>query len=152
MNKIDYSSHNWLALKINNNSFEDVLSHIRGRVVDLGCGIAPYKKDILKVAEEYIGVDWDKSAHDQNHVDIFSDLSETIPIKSKYVDTVVAFQVLEHIPEPDLFLSECCRILKPGGRIVLTVPFMWHIHEAPHDYFRFTRYGLVIFVGERWFC
>jgi len=58
------------------------------------------------------------------------------------VDTVTLFQVLEHIAEPQQLLDEVYRILKPGGRLIITVPFMWHIHEAPHDYYRYTRYGL----------
>jgi SAM-dependent methyltransferase len=55
---------------------------------------------------------------------------------------VVSFQVIEHLPEPITFLGECLRILKPGGHLFLTVPFMWHIHEEPYDYFRYTKFGL----------
>jgi SAM-dependent methyltransferase len=113
-----------------------------GRVIDLGCGTAPYKHDILKVADEYIGVDWKNSLHDQSHVDVFADLCKPLPFPDEHADTVVSFQVLEHLPEPELFLSECYRILKRGGRGFITVPFMWNVHEAPHDYYRYTRYGL----------
>jgi len=49
---------------------------------------------------------------------------------------------MEHLAEPKFFLSECFRILKPDGIIFITVPFMWHVHEEPYDYFRYTRYGL----------
>lgn len=114
----------------------------KGRVVDLGCGNAPYKADILKVAREYIGVDWKQSFHDQSHVDVFCDLSGKLSLEDDYADTVVSFAVMEHVPEPSLFLSECHRILRPGGSLFITVPFMWHVHEAPHDYYRYTRYGL----------
>jgi len=115
---------------------------IKGRVVDLGCGTAPYKSDILKVANEYIGVDWENGLHNQFNVDVFSDLTKPLPFPQAYADTVVSFQVMEHLPEPGFFLKECYRILKCGGVIILTVPFMWHVHEAPHDYYRYTRYGL----------
>jgi SAM-dependent methyltransferase len=113
-----------------------------GRVIDLGCGNAPYKEKILQVASEYIGVDWDNSFHDTSQVDVFANLSEPLPFDDGYADTVVSFQVMEHLPEPELFLAECYRILRPGGRLFLTVPFMWHVHEAPYDFFRYTRYGL----------
>jgi len=114
----------------------------RGRVVDLGCGTAPYKDIILAVADEYIGVDWTKTIHDQSRVDVFADLSKPLPFADSYADTVVSFEVLEHLPEPILFLSECNHILRPGGMLFMTVPFMWQIHEEPHDYFRYTQYGL----------
>ena len=142
MNNIDYLTYNWLAFKINNDCLKQNLSLINGRVIDLGCGIAPYKENILKVTDEYIGVDWENSLHDQACIDVFADLAKRLPFEDEYADTVVSFQVMEHLPEPNLFLSECYRILKKKGRVFITVPFMWYVHEAPHDYYRYTRYGL----------
>ncbi|MDM8553302.1 class I SAM-dependent methyltransferase [Desulfococcaceae bacterium HSG7] len=142
MNKIDYTSHNWLAFKINNESFQRHLSLIKGRAIDLGCGTAQYKDDILKVADKYIGVDWESSYHNQDNVDVFANLTKKLPFQDNYADTVVSFQVLEHLPDPNFFLSECFRILKFKGTLLLTAPFMWHVHESPYDYFRYTRYGL----------
>lgn len=151
MNKLNYFSANWLALKINNTSLASHLHLVSGCVVDLGCGKAPYKKDILKVADKYIGVDWPNSLHEQSNVDIFADLGCRLPLEDGYADTVTSFQVMEHLPKPDFFLSECYRILKPGGRLFITVPFMWHVHEAPHDYFRYTRYGLTYLLEQNKF-
>lgn len=142
MNKINYFSANWLAIKINNRSLTNNLDFLKGRVIDLGCGTSPYKEDILRQAKEYIGVDWQNSLHPQTNVDVFADLTQKLPFEDEYADTVTSFQVMEHLPEPAFFLSECYRILKPGGGLLITVPFMWHVHEAPHDYFRYTRYGL----------
>ena len=142
MKKVSYTSPNWLIHKINNQLLINNLGIINGRVVDLGCGTSPYKEDILRQAEEYIGVDWQNSLHPQTNVDVFADLTQKLPFEDEYADTVTSFQVMEHLPEPAFFLSECYRILKPGGMLLLTVPFMWHVHEAPHDYFRYTRFGL----------
>ena len=64
MNKICLSSHNWLVYKINNRVLNYSLNLIKEYTIDLGCGISPYKKDILKVAKVYIGVDWENSIHD----------------------------------------------------------------------------------------
>lgn len=114
----------------------------KGRVVDLGCGTAPYKSIILEVADEYIGVDWKNSCHDQTNVDLFFDLCDRFLIADNYADTIVSFQVMEHLPEPNIFLSECYRILKSGGSIFMVVPFMWRVHESPCDYYRYTRFGL----------
>jgi SAM-dependent methyltransferase len=142
MNKIDFISHNWLAHKINNTIFCSHREYLTGCVIDLGCGNAQYKEDILHSATEYIGVDWNKSLHKVDRVDVIANLTQQLPFKNGYADTVVSFQVLEHLSEPAFFLSECFRILKPGGYIFLTVPFIWHLHEAPYDYYRFTRFGI----------
>ena len=142
MNKIDYCSFNWLILKINNQVFQAQRSKLKGRVIDLGCGSGQYKDAILATAHEYIGVDWPCSLHENRNIDVFADLNKRLPFDDNYADAIVSFQVMEHLAEPAFFLSECGRILRPGCPLIITVPFMWHIHEAPHDYFRFTRYGL----------
>lgn len=142
MNRIDKLSHNWLAMKINNDAFAAQLPQISGCVMDLGCGTAQYKEEILEVGKAYTGVDWQNSLHNQSNVDVFADLSERLPFSDNHFDTVVSFQVLEHLSEPELFLSECYRVLRTGGQLFITVPFMWHVHEQPFDFFRYTRYGL----------
>lgn len=143
MNEINLLSMNWLALKINNKSFEDNKDRITGLVIDLGCGTSPYKIDILKMARAYIGVDWVHSFHDSINVDVFADLTEPLPFKNDCADTIVSFQVMEHLPDPVFFLAECYRIVKSGGRLFITSPFMWHVHEDPCDFYRYTRYGLL---------
>lgn len=85
MNKISFLSHNWLALKVNNTSVKNILPYIKGRVIDLGCGEAPYKDDILKLADEYIGVDWKSSFHNQSNVDVFANLCEKLPFDDCYL-------------------------------------------------------------------
>ncbi len=142
MNKVNIFTYNWLAKKINNKSLSENLLHIKGIVLDLGCGETPYKSDILNNADVYFGVDWRNSFHDQSNVNIFADLTECLPLESDFANSVVSFQVMEHLPEPQKFLFEAFRVLKSEGEIVITVPFMWHVHEQPYDYYRYTRYGL----------
>ncbi len=55
---------------------------------------------------------------------------------------VLCTEVLEHLPEPQRAVDEMFRVLKPGGTLLLTTRFLFPIHDAPHDYFRFTKYGL----------
>lgn len=141
MHRISYLAPNWLALKINNRDISRNLLMMRGVVYDLGCGTRPYEKDILRHADKYVGVDWSNTIHGLN-ANVVADLNETLPISDASADTVVSFQVLEHLCAPQTMLCEANRILKRGGRIFLSVPFQWWIHEAPHDYFRYTRYGL----------
>ena len=57
-------------------------------------------------------------------------------------DVVLCTEVLEHLPEPQKAIDEMFRVLKPGGELLLTTRFLFPIHDAPHDYFRYTKYGL----------
>jgi SAM-dependent methyltransferase len=141
MHSYRYFDHNWLALKSNNEDVRRTLPLMKGVVYDLGCGRRPYEKDILAVAERYIGVDWGNTLHGLQ-ADIVADLNQPLPIQAAVADTVVSFQVLEHLCEPHTMLGEAYRILKPGGVFFLSVPFQWWVHEAPYDFFRYTRYGL----------
>jgi SAM-dependent methyltransferase len=113
-----------------------------GLVIDLGCGTAPYRDIILRRATQYVGVDWPASAHDAAAVDVMADVSADLPFASGRADVVLLFQTLEHLRDPGSCLRECRRLLKQDGRLYITVPFMWQVHEAPHDYYRFTRHGL----------
>ncbi|MBN1844158.1 MAG: class I SAM-dependent methyltransferase [Sedimentisphaerales bacterium] len=140
---------NRLIHRINRRHIESLAFY--GRVVDLGCGSAPYKEQILRTAESYIGLDWPYSSHRPCRSDVFADLSGPFPLAAGVADVVLAFQVLEHLPEPGLFLAECFRILRPGGWLYLGTPFMWRVHEAPHDYYRFTRHGLEYLLRRRGF-
>lgn len=137
---------NRLILKIEREAIESF--EYAGDVVDLGCGTAGYRDFIRRSGARYTGVDWAHSLHGTDSADIVADLTADFPLESECADVVTAFQVLEHIPNPAHFLSECERLLRPGGRLFLTTPFMCHIHEAPHDYYRFTRYGLAHLVTQ----
>jgi len=114
---------------------------LRGAVYDFGCGESPYREWLLQHVDSYTGVDWTDSQH-RITADIVADLNAPLPIADAAADVVVSLSVMEHLREPQVMLSEAHRILKPGGSILLQVPFMWWVHEAPHDYYRYTRYGL----------
>lgn len=141
MHRISYFDHNWLILRKNNENVQRRLGLMRGVVVDLGCGIRPYESEIRRVATWYVGIDWSNTPH-LLRADVVADLNEGLPVQDAVADTVVSFQVLEHLKEPEVLLSEAWRILKSGGTIIVTVPFQWAVHEAPYDYFRYTRFGL----------
>ena len=71
-------------------------------------------------------------------VSVIADLIKPLPLKSGSADVVFSSNVLEHLSEPNLFLNECSRILKPGGLLIGTVPFFLEVHHAPHDFYRYT--------------
>ena len=141
MHNENRSQHNWLIHKVNNDFMRKNLHFLRGRIFDLGCGIRPYEKDILKYADRYIGLDWLKTQH-RFCADIVADLNHHLPLRDASADAVVSLQVLEHLSEPQTMLNEAFRILRPNKRIFLAVPFNWRVHEAPYDFFRYTRYGI----------
>ena len=68
--------------------------------------------------------------------------AQQLGIRDASVDLVLCTEVLEHLPEPQRAIDEIFRVLAPGGQLLLTTRFMFPIHDAPHDYFRFTKYGL----------
>ena len=133
--------HNWLIYNILDRFLQQHIAYYKGVIYDLGAGESPYKRFLLLYADQYVAVDWASSYH-ITQADIIADLNQPLPIKSAVADTVVSFSVLEHLREPQVMLNEAFRILKPGGNLILQVPWQWWIHEAPHDYFRYTPYGL----------
>jgi len=134
-------AHNWLLYDIGDKYREKYSLYYKGKMYDLGCGDAPYKEYFLQFCETYIGVDWTKSLHNSK-ADIVADLNSKLDIESGVADTIISLSVMEHLCEPQTFLNESYRILKNDGVFILGVPWMWWIHEAPHDYFRYTPYGL----------
>ncbi|MBA3023718.1 MAG: class I SAM-dependent methyltransferase [Proteobacteria bacterium] len=150
MHKVCYLDQNWLAHKMNNELLKGHLSNMKGVVYDLGCGTRPYEKEILAVADRYIGVDWSNTLHGL-HADIVADLNKPLPIDSNVAENVISLQVMEHLCEPQTMLGEAFRILKNGGFVYITVPFQWWVHEAPYDYFRYTRHGLEYMLAKAGF-
>ena len=135
------SYHNWLLYKTGDRFLLDHATLLRGLLVDLGCGESSRKGFFLKYAENYIGVDWGESLHAVKP-DILAYLNKPLNIPANFADTIVSFSVIEHLHAPQLFLNESFRILKPGGHMLLQVPWQWRVHEEPHDYFRFTPFAL----------
>lgn len=93
------------------------------------------------IVDEHIGLDHDNSYHSSENVDIFG-TAYNIPVDNESYDSVLCTAVLEHLEEPQDALLECKRILKPGGCALYTIPFIWHIHEEPRDFYRYSEYGI----------
>lgn len=105
-------------------------------LLDLGCGPGEYR--ILFHNQCYIGVDVGLSF---SELDCVADVNR-LPFHDQSVDVVLASNLLEHISTPDLLLDEINRVLKPSGKLYVLVPFLIKIHQAPVDFFRYTKYGL----------
>ena len=114
---------------------------LTGKLLDFGCGRKPYEN--LFSVNEYIGVDMEKTGHDHSNstIDVFYD-GKRLPFASETFDSLFCSEVLEHIFNPDEILAEWNRVLKPGAKVLITVPFAWNEHEVPYDYGRYTSFGI----------
>lgn len=117
----------------------------KGDLLDAGCGQMPYREFLQNNSEiiKYVGLDIEAAIKYNEAVK--PDLSWdgiNMPIKDSSYDTVIATEVLEHCPDPMAYLAEVYRVLKPGGVFFFTVPFLWPLHEVPHDAYRYTPFTL----------
>lgn len=114
---------------------------VTGRVLDVGCGSKPYEI-LFSKSKEYVGIDIENPGHDhrKENIDFYFD-GKNIPFENESFDTVVIFQVIEHVKDLDKLLLEIKRVLKPKGKIIASFPFLWQLHELPHDYRRFSPNG-----------
>jgi SAM-dependent methyltransferase len=111
------------------------------RVLDAGAGEGRYTAHFAR--QRYCGVDLGigDAAWDYRRLDAVADLA-ALPFAAGCFAAAVSVVTLEHVREPARVLAEMARTLKPGGRLLLVAPQEWEVHQAPHDYYRFTRYGL----------
>lgn len=122
------------------NAIQSFSSEVTGRILDVGCGDKPYQH--LFNSSEYIGLEIDSEGNRENKkADYFYD-GYTFPFETDVFTAVVCNQVLEHVFDPIRFLSEINRCLKPGGKLLLSVPFVWDEHEAPQDFARYSSFGI----------
>jgi SAM-dependent methyltransferase len=110
-------------------------------VLDAGAGEARHKVHFTR--GRYIALDagYGDDSWDYSKLDIRGDLAQ-MPLRDSSVDCILCIVVLEHTQNPRQVLLEFARILKSGGSLIMIVPFLWEEHQIPHDYFRFTRYGV----------
>lgn len=132
----------WLCRRALAHKLTEYAPRLSGKVLDFGCGSAPYKK-LLSQATEYLGLEYDTPENRlHKQANIFYD-GITIPLPSNSIGSILSTQTLEHVPNPDQIVSEWFRVLQPGGKLLLTVPCMWPEHEVPYDFQRYTTYGLI---------
>lgn len=123
------------------------LAHgIHGDLLDIGCGTEPYRR--LFNVQSYTGLDIDSPlSRERGIADQLYD-GKNFPYADCTYDSAICNQVLEHVFDPKGFLSEIYRVLKPGGQLLLSVPFVWDEHEQPYDYGRYSSFGLAFLLQQ----
>ena len=112
------------------------------KVLDLGCGTNKYKKYFMQ-KNKFIGIDVKTSGREINQKtpDVFYD-GKKLPFNDGNFDLIICTEVLEHVENFELVVSEIFRSLKRNGSAVITMPFITAEHEIPYDFRRFTSYGI----------
>jgi SAM-dependent methyltransferase len=131
----------------------------KGVLLDVGCSERPYAALFAPYVKRYIGLDYPPALLDKqpelleildrlkDAVDVFGD-GRRLPFVDASFDTVLSTEVLEHVLSPGALLQEMTRVLKPEGRLLLTVPFIQPLHETPSDFYRYTPFSLRHLVEE----
>jgi SAM-dependent methyltransferase len=109
-------------------------------LLDVGAGDAPYRELFSHL--DYVTCDWENTQYAPAIPSDISGSADSIPVPDASFDAILNTQVLEHVPEPGRVLAEFWRILRPGGRLFISAPLVWYLHEEPHDYYRYTPHGL----------
>ncbi|MBE9562809.1 MAG: class I SAM-dependent methyltransferase [Proteobacteria bacterium] len=131
----------WFAYRNEYQYNNQISTQVTGTVLDIGCA-DQYIKAYVK-NHNYIGLDYYQTAKNWygTQPNIYGD-AQTLPFANNSMDTILLLDVLEHLPHPENCINEIYRVLKPTGILILQVPFIYPIHDAPLDFHRWTQYGL----------
>lgn len=135
---------NYLGSSKRRKALAQVAHYAHGRLLDVGCGNKPYREIFAPYVQTYIGLDYPPTASSRqirvSSIDLYAD-ALALPLAAAQVDTLLASEVIEHLSDTQQAFAEFYRVLRPGGTVILTVPFLYPVHGQP-DYYRFTLLGL----------
>ena len=132
--------YDFLALTTLRDDVQLLLDRVQGPglALDLGSGMSPYRTSVERLGFELRTLDVTPDTNPD-----YVGTAESTGLDDSTFDLVICTQVLEHVADPWAAALEIHRILRPGGRAILTVPHVWFFHPHPHDYWRFTQEGMV---------
>lgn len=121
-------------------AIKEAKKYAKGKLVDIGCGTMPYRKELESQLELYVGVDHPQTSKlysPKRRPDVLADASK-LPFDKNTFDTALLLQVLEYVKSPHDVMNELVRVLKPGGILILTSPFLYPLHDIPYDRARYS--------------
>lgn len=146
--EIKFTSKNIDIFYVRASIFQALKSNLplfKGNLLDVGCGKMPYRDYVLENSkvEKYSGLDIETgNIYDLEVSPDYLWDGQRMPFEDSQFQTIIATEVLEHCPYPEVVLKEIYRVLKKDGVFFLTVPFLWNLHEIPNDEYRYTPYSL----------
>jgi SAM-dependent methyltransferase len=131
----------WFAFRDQHRDRNWVSAAAHGCVLDIGCADG-WAQEVLSQCD-YVGLDYPSTASGLygTRPQLFADAA-ALPFVPSSFDTVLLLEVLEHVADAQQVLAEISRVLKPGGTLLISMPFLYPLHDAPHDYRRYTAPGL----------
>lgn len=132
----------WVRKRLNS-AIRNHANLAHGVLLDIGCGAKPYEKFFEPFVDEYLGLEYSpESGYRENRADFCGDAA-FLPLADESVDTVLCTEVMEHIPNPEKTIAEFARVLRTGGVVIATAPFVYPVHDA-YDFFRYSPDGLKV--------
>lgn len=131
-------------------TIKEAKKYARGSLIDIGCGRMPYRKELESLVDSYTGVDHPKVSQKyktDRKPEVFAD-AKKLPFSSNKFDIALLLQVLEHVDQPQEVINEASRVLKPGGIFIISVPFLYPLHDLPYDRGRYTEETLRTFIKK----
>ncbi len=128
----------WLSVRDLHKDLRQICPRLEGRLLDVGCGKKPYRAWCGAAVKEHVGID----VFQGPEVDVLIEQDKQWPLEPASFDAVLCTQVLEHVPDFDHTTAEICRVLRPGGLLVVTVPFAYNEHGSPYDFRRLSYFGV----------
>ena len=130
-----FRTYLFIPRKLLRDVIRDFGGQLEGRLLDVGCGTQQYRRFVG--CQQYFGIEWSAAKRPP----VMADVTQ-IPFRDRAFDSALCTEVLEHLPEPGRCLDEINRVVKPGGTVFFTVPMTMYTHSEPHDFYRYTEYGL----------
>jgi SAM-dependent methyltransferase len=112
-----------------------------GVMLDVGCGVKPYEGAFAPFVDQHLGIEYSpESGYRGNRADLCGDAT-ALPLADRSIDTILCTEVMEHVSHPEQTIAEFARVLRSGGTVITTAPFVYPIHD-PYDFFRYSPDGL----------
>lgn len=136
------------VIRFQKEAINEAKKYAKGKLIDIGCGRMPYRKELESLVDSYIGVDHPKVSKLYRggfKPEVLAD-AKNLPFTNNSFDIALLLQVLEHVDSPKEVINEAARILKPNGVLIISVPFFYPLHDMPYDFGRYTNSALKDFL------